>query len=66
MPTKKEPSYSDLKQELDELLVKLQREDIDVDEALGLYERGMELTKQLEAMLKETENKITKLKTKFD
>jgi len=64
--TKKEPTYAELKLELDELLDTLQQDDISVDDALKHYERGMELVKQLEATLSDAENKITKLKAKFD
>ena len=59
-------SYTELKHELDEVLDSLQSDDIDVDDALRSYERGMELVKLLEAKLKTAENKITKLKQKFD
>jgi exodeoxyribonuclease VII small subunit len=60
------PTYADLKFELDELLETLQQDGIGVDDALKAYERGMELVKLLEATLNEAENKITKLKAKFD
>ena len=56
----------ELKSELDELLDSMQQNDIGVDEALKTYERGMELVKQLEATLNEAENKITKIKAKFE
>lgn len=63
---KTEPTYAELKQELDAVLDTLQGDDLSVDDALKSYERGMELVKQLESTLKEAENKITKLKAKFD
>ena len=63
---KDKQSYAELKSELDELLDALQRDDIGVDEALKTYERGMELVKELEKTLTDAENKITKLKAKFD
>ena len=62
----KKPTYMELKSELDELLDSMQQNDIGVDEALKTYERGMELVKQLEATLNEAENKITKIKAKFE
>lgn len=65
MVKKNEQTYAELKQELDELLEALQRDDISVDDALKKYERGMELVKQLEVTLKDAENKISKLKAKF-
>ena len=65
MPDKKS-TYAELKVELDGLLDILQQDDISVDDALKGYERGIELVKQLEATLKDAENKITRLKAKFD
>lgn len=61
-----ELSYAELKLELDKLLDALQQDDISVDDALKNYERGMELVKQLESTLKDAENKITKIKAKFN
>ncbi len=55
--------YKKLSAELDEILAKLQSSDIDVDEAIKVYERGMQVSQQLETYLKTAENKITKIKT---
>jgi len=57
--------YEELKRELDQVMLELQREDIGVDEALKAYERGLELVKQIENYLKTAENRILELKTKF-
>lgn len=54
-------NYRELMQELDLVLVKLQSDDVDVDEALGLYERGVAITKQLEQYLKTAEHKVSKI-----
>ena len=62
-PTK---NYEELKNELDSLMLELQREDIGVDQALEHYRRGLELVKQIEVYLKTAENKITELKANFD
>lgn len=64
--TKKDKSYAELKSELDQLLELLQSEDIDVDDAIDKYERGIELVGKLEAKLKLAKNKVTKLKLNFD
>jgi exodeoxyribonuclease VII small subunit len=61
MPTKK-TDYTKLNAELDEILVKLQSSDLDVDEAVKAYERGMNIAKELEAYLKQAENKIKKIR----
>ncbi len=62
MPKSEQKSYQTLNAELDEVLMALQNADVQVDEAVALYERGLKLVAQLETRIKETENKITKLK----
>jgi exodeoxyribonuclease VII small subunit len=64
--TDKKPTYAELKAELDQLLGDLQADNISVESAMQSYERGMELIKELEKHLNTAENKITKLKAKFD
>jgi exodeoxyribonuclease VII small subunit len=59
-------NYEALRAELDEILDSLQRDDLAVDKALEQYQRGLELTRQLEAYLKTAENQAHKLKAKFD
>ncbi len=61
MPTKPK-DYQTLSLELDEVLAKLQRPDVRVDEAVKLYETGLMLIDQLEVQLEQAENKIEKLK----
>lgn len=55
-------SYKDLSQQLDDVLARLQQPNIEVDEAVKLYEQGLKLIKQCEAQLKLAENKIEKIK----
>ena len=62
--TKPKPTYRSLKTELDIILAELQQEDIDVDQTLAKYQRGLELIKQLETQLKDAENTITELQAK--
>lgn len=59
-------TYAELKSELDDVLFTLQQDNIDVDDALKTYEKGMELVAKLESQLKEAEIKIVKLKARFD
>jgi exodeoxyribonuclease VII small subunit len=66
MTKSKTPTYAELKQELDIVLETLQQGDIDVDDALKAYEKGMTLIKLLEAKLKSAENKINKVKVRFE
>lgn len=58
----KKTDYKALNQELDDILVRLQAEDLDVDEAVKLYERGIAITKELEAYLRQAENTVAKIK----
>lgn len=60
------PNYEQLQAELDTIMAELQRDDLDVDQALQHYQRGLELVRQLETYLKTAENKVTELKAKFD
>jgi exodeoxyribonuclease VII small subunit len=64
MATKKNANYQSLSAELEGVLDALQQPDIKVDEAVKLYEEGLKLAAELEAYLKEAENKIQKLKLK--
>ena len=62
----KEINYQELSSELDTILAQLQTDDVDIDKAIKLYERGIEISKQLETYLKTAQNKVTKLKQSFD
>lgn len=62
----KKTDYKTLSTELDEILSKLQSAELNVDEAVDLYERGMKIAKQLEAYLKEAENKVAKVKADWE
>lgn len=61
---KKELDYRRLSDELDALLVNLQRLDIQVDEAMKLYEQGLGLIKKLEERLEQAENELVTLKAR--
>ncbi len=58
-------TYENLKSELDDVLLELQREDLDVDMAVKLYQRGLELIQQLETYLATAENTVQQIKAKF-
>jgi exodeoxyribonuclease VII small subunit len=57
-------NYQILKTDLEGVMDKLQAEDL--DEALSLYERGLELVGQLDSYLKTAENTVQELKARFD
>ena len=58
----KKIDYKKLSAELDEVVARLQSADLDVDQAVQAYERGMTITKDLQAYLQQAENKVTKIK----
>lgn len=55
-------SYTQLSEELDEILAALQNNELDIDQATKLYEQGTKITAKLELYLKSAENKVTKIK----
>jgi exodeoxyribonuclease VII small subunit len=58
----KTKDYQALSLELDEVLAKLQQPNVQVDEAVKLYEQGLRLIEQLEKHLQQAENTIERLK----
>jgi exodeoxyribonuclease VII small subunit len=58
----KTKDYQELSLELDEVLAKLQQPNVQVDDAVKLYEQGLALIDQLEKQLATAENTIEKLK----
>ncbi|MBI3338274.1 exodeoxyribonuclease VII small subunit [Candidatus Saccharibacteria bacterium] len=58
--------YQELNSELEDILVKLQSDSLDIDEAVKLHERGTIIVKELEAYLKNAENKVAKIKASFE
>lgn len=62
----KEISYPELSTELDTILQRLQSEELAIDDAIQLYERGLEITKQLETYLQQAENKVTKIRANLE
>lgn len=54
-------TYQQASAKLDEILSKLQEPDVEIDEALKLYEEGLHVAKKCESLLKQAENKLTKL-----
>lgn len=61
----KKPDYEKLRDELDTILSELQG-DLDIDQALKHYGRGLELIKKLEEYLESAENTVRELKARFD
>ena len=59
--TRQNQSYKTMSDELDAILSALQAQDLDVDEALKLYDRGQKIITELESYLQNAENKIRQL-----
>jgi exodeoxyribonuclease VII small subunit len=65
MKQNKKIDYAALQAELDELLAGMQREDVNVDQALEHYARGLEIIQLLEVYLQTAENTVRELKASF-
>lgn len=57
-------TYSELQDELDEILLQLQSGELDIDKALKLHTEGEKLVAELEAYLANAKNEIEHLKSK--
>ena len=57
----KEMSFEDALRELEQVVGKLERGEVPLDQSIALYERGAALKKRCEAKLKEAEEKVAKL-----
>jgi exodeoxyribonuclease VII small subunit len=56
-----EKSFEELQRELDEIVTRLERGDVAVDEAIGLFRRGEELYKECVVRLHGAELRIEQL-----
>lgn len=52
--------------ELEEITAWFESEEVDLDQALVKFERGMELSAELKQHLNQVENKVEKIKQKFN
>jgi len=64
MPEKKF-NFTEAYQEIEKINEWFQKDEIDLEEALAKYERGMELIKKCRERLKESENKFADIKKKY-
>ena len=51
--------------ELEKITTDLQAEDLDLEAAIGKFEKGLQLSEQLKTRLAEIENRIQTVKLKF-
>ncbi|PVA07738.1 exodeoxyribonuclease VII small subunit [Thalassorhabdomicrobium marinisediminis] len=56
-----EMSFEEALRELEQVVGKLERGEVPLDESIALYERGAALKKRCEAKLKDAEEKVAKL-----
>ena len=56
-----EQTFEELRRELEEIVGKLERGDVAVDEAIQLWQRGEELHRQCTALLEAAEGRIEEL-----
>jgi exodeoxyribonuclease VII small subunit len=61
-----EPTFEELHRELEEIVTRLERGDVPVDEAIGLFRRGEELYKSCVARLESAELRIEELEAPRD
>lgn len=59
---KNDKSYQELDAELEDITLKLQSSDVDLDEATKLYERALIVLENLETHIKTAKNKVSQLK----
>jgi exodeoxyribonuclease VII small subunit len=60
----KTPSYRDQQAELEDILIQMQADDVDVDDALKMYDQAVKLIDKLEARLNEAQNHVEELKAR--
>jgi len=66
MPKKKSSSFEKDLKRLEEISAYLEDDSVDLEEALNLYEEGIELSRSCISALKKAELRITELKKRLD
>ena len=60
----KENSFEKQMKKLEEIVEKLEKDDVELDESIALYEEGLKLSKVLKKQLQDFEEKINELSEK--
>jgi exodeoxyribonuclease VII small subunit len=55
-------NYQELQEELQDIMTRLEEGELDIDEAVKCYERGLRILKLLEERLAKAENTISELR----
>ena len=58
-------NFADAFKELEGLVEWFETQEVDLEEGLKKFERGLDLAQRCRARLKEVENKVTQIKAKF-
>jgi exodeoxyribonuclease VII small subunit len=66
MAAQKPKTYQQMAQDLAGLIEWFESDQVNLDEAVVKYEQAMLLLEKMEAYLKTAENKVNKIKAKFD
>ncbi len=61
----KKSDFGEAYKELEEIVAWFEREDVDLDEGLAKFERGLALAARCRAKLREVENKVKEIQSKF-
>lgn len=61
----KKPNFADSFRELEEIVRWFEASEVDLEEGLKKFERGLELARKCRERLSEVENKVTQIKEKF-
>lgn len=64
-PKAKQVNFSKAFEELEQITEWFEQGDVDLDEGLKKFERGLELAKACKEKLSEVENKVKEIKKKF-
>ncbi len=63
--TKETNNFGEAYEELEWIIAWFEKEEVDLEEGLKKFERGLALAKQCKDRLKEVENKVVQIKAKF-
>ena len=62
-PTSQALSFEAALKQLEEIVTKLERGDVPLEESIAIYERGEALKKRCEALLAQAEERVEKIRT---
>lgn len=60
----KKRTYREMKEELDNIIIRLESDEVDIDEAVSLHEQGRKLAYEIEKYLKKVKSSLDITKPK--